>query len=129
MQDKQETIKYWVMTSKRDFKTAEILFLNKRYSHALFFCHLSIEKMLKAVFIARKNTAPPFIHDLVRLAEKTDIPLDESVRDRLVEINTFNIAARYDDIKLNFFKKANHKFAGEQLERTKGLLKWLRKKA
>jgi HEPN domain-containing protein len=46
MKSKQEVIKYWLTGSKEDFDSAEILYKNKKYHHALFFCHLSIEKMV-----------------------------------------------------------------------------------
>jgi len=36
MNDEQKIIHYWSETSKQDFETAEILFENKKYSHALF---------------------------------------------------------------------------------------------
>ena len=62
MNDEQKIIQYWAATSKQDFETAEILFENKKYSHALFFCHLSIEKILKALIVnpsltQQKNTS------------------------------------------------------------------------
>ncbi|MBI5746475.1 MAG: HEPN domain-containing protein [Nitrospirae bacterium] len=48
MATEQQIIEYWSMASKQDLEAAEILFENKKYHHALFFCHLSIEKTLKA---------------------------------------------------------------------------------
>ena len=68
--EEAKVIQYWVTISRNDFETAELLFRNKKYHHALFFCHLSVEKMLKAVVVKNSKTAPPLIHDLVRLAEK-----------------------------------------------------------
>jgi len=37
-----------------------------------------------------------FDHDLVRLAEKADIELEEDQKDILDTISTFNLRARYD---------------------------------
>lgn len=75
MDNEQRIIEYWSAASKQDFETAEILFENKKYHHALFFCHLSIEKNLKATIVKTTRKAPPLLHDLVRLAEKTGIKL------------------------------------------------------
>jgi HEPN domain-containing protein len=97
------------------------------YSHALFFCHLCIEKMLKAVIVKKTNSAPPFVHDLVRLAEKAGIVLDDKNKTDLSEISTFNIAARYDDYKLQFAKKATKVFSAKYIKCTGGLLVWLQK--
>lgn len=124
--DEQKVINYWLTTSKQDYTSARILYKNKRYHHALFFCHLSVEKMLKALIVQKTKAAPPLIHDLVRLAEKAGISLTERYRDALAEITTFNIETRYDDYKLSFYKKANKQFALKYLRATRGVLKWLK---
>lgn len=129
MKSEQEVVKYWLTASKEDLDSAEILFENKKYHHALFFCHLSIEKMLKAIIVKSTKTAPPLIHDLIRLAEKAKLPLNYSQMNELVEITTFNIEARYDDYKLSFRKKAKRQFALKYLKKTKDILQWLNKHA
>lgn len=125
MKTEQEVIKYWITASKEDLDSAEILFQNKKYHHALFFCHLSIEKMLKAIIVKSTGTAPPLIHDLVRLAEKAGLDLNERRKDELAEITTFNIDARYDDYKLSFRKKAKRRFSLGYLKKTREMLQWL----
>jgi len=45
--NEKEILKNWTSGSKQDLETAEILFENKKYHHALFFCHLSLENILK----------------------------------------------------------------------------------
>lgn len=127
MSDEREIIKYWSATSKQDFESAEILFENKKYSHALFFCHLSIEKILKALIVRKTHAAPPLVHDLVRLAEKTDLTLSDKLKENLAEISSFNIQARYDDYKLSFYKKAKKRFAAKYITMTKEILIWLNK--
>jgi AbiV family abortive infection protein len=125
MNDEQEIIKYWAITSKQDLETAEILFENKKYSHALFFCHLSIEKILKAFIVKTTHAAPPLAHDLVRLAEKTGLSISAKMKDELAEISSFNIQARYDDYKLSFYKKAKKRFTAKYIAMTKEILIWL----
>ena len=127
MKTVQEVVKYWLTASKEDFDSAEILFQNKKYHHALFFCHLSIEKMLKAIIVKSTKTAPPLIHDLIRLAEKAKLPLSEAQMNELAEITTFNIDARYDDYKLSFRKKAKKQFSLKYLKKTREMLQWLTK--
>lgn len=127
IKSESEVIKYWLKASKEDFDTADILCKNKKYHHALFFCHLSIEKMLKAIIVKSTKTAPPLIHDLVRLAERAAVPLNELQKNKLAEITTFNIEARYDDYKLSFRKKAKKQFSLKYIEKTKEILQWLSK--
>lgn len=125
MTQEQDIIKYWHTASKQDFETAKILVANKRYHHALFFCHLSIEKSLKAIIVKKTKTAPPLIHDLVRLSEKTGIEVSEERKNNIAEISTFNIEARYDDYKLSFYKKATKPFTIKYFSMTKEILLWL----
>jgi len=127
MKNEQKIIKYWTAASKQDFETAEILFKNEKYHHALFFCHLCIEKYLKAIIVKTTQGAPPLLHDLVRLAERTGIKLSTKQKNELSEISTFNIEARYDDYKLSFFKKAKKRFASKYVNKTRKILKWLGK--
>lgn len=80
------------------------------YTWSLFMGHLVLEKLLKAWHVQHIHNTPPFIHDLVRLAEKGKLPLDEEQKDFLDTISTFNIRARYDDYKMKFYKKCSKDF-------------------
>lgn len=124
--NENEIVKNWSDASKQDLEAAEILFENEKYHHALFFCHLSIEKYLKAIIVKTTKKAPPLIHDLVRLAEKTDIKLTNKIKNELADISAFNIQARYDDYKLSFYRKANKRFTTKYLKMTKEILIWLK---
>ena len=125
--DEREVIRYWLISASRDFETAEILYKNKRFHHALFFCHLSIEKKLKAIIVKVTKGAPPLIHDLVRLAERSRIPLTKSRKDDLAELTTFNVETRYDDHKFSFYKKADKKFSTRYFEKAQRIMEWLSK--
>ena len=64
----QKTIDYWIVESAEALEVAGHLFEKKDYSYALFFGHLSVEKMLKAIYVAKTGEHAPQIHNLVRLA-------------------------------------------------------------
>ena len=117
-------IEYWLTSSKDDLDTADKLFVAKKYHHCLFFVHLALEKVLKAVYASRKHQAPPLVHDLVRLAQKSDLEIGESLTFQLVEISTFNVAARYDDYRFKFYKKATREYANRWLKAGKELYKY-----
>lgn len=85
MENEQKVIEYWSTASKQDFEAAEILFENEKEHHALFFCHLSIEKFLKAIIVKSTQGSPPLLHDLVRLAERTGIKLSAKQKNELAE--------------------------------------------
>ena len=60
---------------------------------------------------------PPRIHDLVRLADITEVEFDEATLEFLDAVNTFNISTRYPDEKLKFYKTCTYEFAKEQFHR------------
>ena len=78
------------------------MFDSKRYSWSLFAGHLMIEKLLKALFVKLNDEFPPFIHNLLRLAEECKLELNDENRLFFVTVTAFNINARYDDYKMSF---------------------------
>lgn len=44
----------WLRQSLYDMKTAEAMFIGKRYIYAVFMCHLSIEKVFKGLYAHRR---------------------------------------------------------------------------
>jgi HEPN domain-containing protein len=101
------------------------LFKLKHYAHALFLCHLVLEKVLKALVLKRTQQLAPQIHDLRRLAEKAGLDFTEEQRKELDIISTFNIRARYDDTKRTFYQKATQAYATRYLKIIEELYTWL----
>lgn len=123
-------IEYWENESVKDFEVAKGLCALKHYSYCLFFCHLVLEKMLKAFFVAKHREQAPHIHDLVILARKSGIMITTEQKDSLETITMFNIQGRYPDYKSKFYKKYNNKKSAEKyLTLTGELLAWLKKES
>lgn len=118
-------IEYWLSSSAHDLDAAETLFQNKKYDWCLFVGHLVIEKTLKAFYVRDNQESPPWIHDLVRLAEHTQLSLTEAQRQFLADINDFNIEARYPDIKQRFYQLCTKEFTQEQFSKIKEMRQWL----
>ncbi len=73
-----------------------------------------------------KHTSP-HIHNLTKLATMAEISLsDEQIMDLKI-ITTFNIAARYENEKFNFYKKCTADYTKKYLDLTKHYYLWLRK--
>jgi HEPN domain-containing protein len=125
---KKELIEYWLQSSDRDFQTMIHLLEKGDFTWSLFIGHLVLEKLLKAWYVWHIDSTPPFIHDLVRLAEKGGLPLDEHQKDLLDTVSTFNIRARYDDYKMEFYKKCSKEFTQNWTDVIKDFRKWLREK-
>ena len=107
--DYRNVLEYWRASSRKDFIVATDLAKLGHYAHALFFCHLALEKLLKALYVARQHEHAPYVHDLVILARKSDIGLSDLQIDSLQTITTFNIQGRYADEKSEFYGKYNKK--------------------
>lgn len=125
--EKEEIIKYWKDTSENDFRTMKNLFATKDFCWSLFVGHLVIEKLLKAIYVKNIDENVPKMHNLLRLAEKAGIILNEQQKDSLDIVTTFNISARYPDYKQIFYKKCTEKYTLENIETIKELRLWLLK--
>ncbi len=123
--DKKERIEYWLNSAARDFDVADILLQNKKYDWCLFIGHLVIEKVLKAFYVRDTGESPPWIHNLVRLAENTTLPLSDEQKQFLMELNRFNIEARYPNYKQSFYKLCTKEFTEEYFTKIKEMYKWL----
>jgi HEPN domain-containing protein len=99
---KEEKIKYWIRSADQDWLVAKHLFEKKDYPYALFFGHLTIEKMIKAVFTEKYDKTPPFSHNLVYLFEKTGLKANIELLGLLEEVSDFHLEARYPDQKFSF---------------------------
>lgn len=124
--DKQKLIDYWLKSSDEDFDTMIVLFENKKYNWSLFIGHLLVEKLLKALFIKVNSDYPPMIHNLLRLAEKSNIELTEERKVFLVSVTAFNINARYDDYKMSFQKLCTPEFTKYWVEEIKTNTAWIK---
>lgn len=124
----KQHIKFWLDSADHDLEAAESLFNASKYDWCLFLGHLVLEKALKAVYVRdNANEIPPRSHNLVKLAEATNLKLDEDTKLFLDEITYFNLEVRYPDYKNEFYKRCSSSFCEEKLIRIKDLLKWIKK--
>lgn len=123
--NKEKIINYWIESADEDYETMLAMYDSKRLSWTLFVGHLEIEKLLKAYYIKVNSDYPPFIHNLLRLAEKSKIELNEEDKLFFTTVTAFNINARYDDYKMSFHKKCTPEYTKYWMERIKDKKKWI----
>jgi trans-2-enoyl-CoA reductase len=85
-----------------------------------------IEKTLKALYVKRLQKHAIFSHDLLRLSKKIDLELSEIFEEWLDEITTFNLNARYDNYKQDFYQLCTKEFADIWIDRIEKIRLWLR---
>ena len=125
---REELIQFWLDSSDDNYKSMINMFNAGEYMWALFIGHLAIEKLLKAYYIKTVETEVPRIHDLYKLAIKSNLDLSDEQKDSLQYITLFNIETRYEDYKKNFYKKCTKEFAEKNIEKIKELRTWLQQK-
>jgi len=124
--DREDILRYWLKSSDDDVKAMHHLFEKGDYTWSLFIGHLVIEKLLKACYVQQVDIAPPFIHDLTRLAEKAGILLSEDQKDILDTLSTFNLRARYDDYQMAFHQKCSRNFTEKWIHEIEEFRKWIK---
>jgi HEPN domain-containing protein len=124
----QKDIDHWVSLAEYDLKTADAMLKSRRYLYVLFTCQQAVEKMLKALVTKSTNQFPPKTHDLLRLAELSNIDIDDSGKEFLAKLTFYYIETRYPQEISQISKDINKKIAFEYLNNTKALLKWLKRK-
>ncbi|MBV6512527.1 MAG: hypothetical protein FMNOHCHN_02034 [Ignavibacteriaceae bacterium] len=131
MEDQQldvtKLIEFWTDSAGSDYLTMINLFNSKDYHWSLFMGHLVIEKLLKALYVKAKNSHAPLTHDLKRIAQIIPLELTDEYSDWLDIISSFNINARYDSIKRDFYKRCTPEYSAEWIERIKLLKEWIKK--
>ena len=103
-----------------DWITVESLFNNGRYIHSLFFAHLSLEKICKALWVKYNiENIPPKIHNLVKILSQTKVNLAKERMEFLLEVNRFQLAGRYPDYINNFYKICSLEYTENNLKKIK----------
>jgi HEPN domain-containing protein len=126
--DAEKAIAYWIDSAAYDLETGKALLRSKRYPYALFFGHLAIEKLLKALVVKNTGEHAPYSHSLMMLAQKTGIDFPEATLDQLAEFMEFHTQARYPDVRMDFYRKCTKEFALLKFREVKEAYRWLLKK-
>ena len=125
--DHDRLVQFWIESSDADYDTMQAMMDVKKYNWALFVGHLMIEKLLKAYFVRVNNQLPPFIHNLLRLAELCNIKLSDDQEFFFATVTAFNINTRYDDYKMSFQKKCTPEFTTEWVRKLNSNREWIKK--
>jgi HEPN domain-containing protein len=123
----EQLVKYWEESSDDDFEAVLALYNNRKYSQSLYYGHLVIERLFKALY-AKLNPKTPYAiktHNLLLLADKCDLKLNDE-RIKLEMINRFNLDARYEDYKREFSRMCTYEFTAEQIKSIKEIRTWLK---
>lgn len=122
MIDKEKHISYWIKGANEDLITAELLIQERRILHGLFFCHLVIEKGIKAHVVKVTGEIAPKSHNLIYLSEKASLSFEEDTVLFLGILMKYQLQGRYPDYRPEIPKPSDY---SEYLTKTKSILQWL----
>lgn len=126
--DNINLMEYWINSSDRDYESMKKNFEVKQFTWALFIGHLTIEKLLKGLY-AKNNVDNPYTiksHNLLALAQKCNIELTDEQVEKLKIITQFNISARYEDYKNEFYELCTEEYTTEQINNIEEVRTWLK---
>jgi HEPN domain-containing protein len=95
----------WLRQAKYDFETAGSLFESKRYIYAVFFCHLAVEKAIKAVWQHKHKALPPKSHNLTWLLGESGFALPDDLAEFFHGLAQASVPVLYPET-LEGFRKA-----------------------
>ena len=123
----EELVAVWRLGAKDARRSARHLFEKHDYMFALFAGHLYLEKLLKALAARKLQNYPPYGHNLFNLAKSAGLDLTAEQAAFLDRVTKYNIAARYEDEKLEFRKRCTRQFCQTELAEIERFGKWLEK--
>ncbi len=124
--DVEKTVTYWVEGAQYDIGVAKSLFQKRKYPYALFFGHLALEKLLKALVVRNTKKHAPYTHSLPLLASKLNLTIPDKTEKQLLRFMEFYLEARYPEEQRVYYKKCTKEFAQQNLKDIKKVFKWLK---
>lgn len=97
------------------------MFKTRRYVYVIFFCHLCLEKALKACVAEFAGSFPPRTHNLMKLLQFALLEAPTGVREFINKLSELSVATRYPE-DLGRFQRAQAK---EYLHQTGEVFAWL----
>jgi HEPN domain-containing protein len=125
MIDLNSQINYWITGATDAMETAKVLIDRGRSLHGLFFCHLAIEKAIKAHVVRRTGEVALKSHNLLYLAEKAGLLFESDDELFLGILMRYQLQGRYPDYNPYIPDKEK---INDYLLQTELLLKWLQTK-
>jgi HEPN domain-containing protein len=118
-------IEYWITGAEDDLESAKVLVDKNRLLHGLFFCHLVIEKAIKAHVVKATREVAPRSHNLIYLSEKAKIEFNDEDEIFLGILMKYRLQGRYPDYNPAIPDKS---IVDKYLLKTEKLFQWLKKK-
>lgn len=116
-----------VLQAENDLGAAEALKAAGYYGHAMFWAHLVLEKLSKAVWIKNnKNSEYPHIHNLIKLLKEAKVDLSKDQIILFSDMNQFQSKGRYAEELSIRERTVTKELADLYFEKIKIQIQWLK---
>lgn len=125
--DKNQRIQYWQDMAVYDLETARAMLSTGRYLYVGFMCHQTVEKSLKAYYWHSILQEPPFTHNLLLLAEQSNLKvhLTDEMSKLFARLMPLNIQARYPQDRDELLKVLDDKVCEDIVKQTEEFFAWI----
>jgi HEPN domain-containing protein len=124
----QKTIQEWIEISEYDLETAVSMLETEKFLYVAFMCQQAIEKILKALYVQKRNELPPRTHNLLYLVDIVAITLEEEILTLMSYLNQFYLESRYPGERVKLANEIDKSKAQDILVKTKEAWQCLRQK-
>lgn len=118
----------WIALADYDLETARYMLKTGRNLYVIFLCHLTLEKMLKALATETTQLVPFKTHDLILLVKKGGLELPQEYLEFIGKINSASIPTRYPEDLERALKVYPKSIAQDYLNQTTEIVRWLRQR-
>ena len=121
----RQEVEKWRDQSIADLKPGKNSFTSEDWYVAVFLCHQSVEKALKAVILFEEGEVPRG-HDLLDLSKKTHLP--DSMLSNIRSLNPEYLTTRYPDMAVGTPADSyDEKIAKRHLTTAEEVSTWMKK--
>ena len=116
----------WLLSAEADLRAARTLRDGGHALHAVFTCHLAVEKALKALVQVHTSALPPKSHNLAVLAALAGVEIPVEWRATVAALSGVSAVVRY----FLDMEEANRQYPAERIAKfiddAEGILTWAR---
>ena len=120
----------WFSLAEYDLATAKAMLQTKRYLYVAFMCQQAIEKILKACYVRRPASTPPYTHNLLRLIKELTFKgkMGDEMMGAIEELNSYYIESRCTEDIEELTRQFTEVKATSILESTEEIFQWIKAK-
>lgn len=116
----------WLEAAAYDLESARHMLSSGRYLYVVFLCHLTLEKLLKAMVTEVTGQTAPRSHDLIYLAKRSGISAEPRHLEFIGKLNNASIPTRYPSDIREAIREYTEEVADSYLKQSEEVVSWLK---